>query len=292
MTEIRNAMATFSAQLRSLVNTIGPADILDMLIVAFLIYHAIRLVRETRAMQLLKGIAVILVLYVLALNLNLITLTFLLTNILQWGIVAIAIVFQPELRRALEQVGRSKISNISIFGPDASQTDGARLERLLTSVTDAAEYFSAHKTGALMVLERETRLGDVVATGTVIDAEPTTELICNIFFINSPLHDGAMVIRNTKLYAAGCFLPLSDNDEIGRELGTRHRAALGMSEVSDAVVVVVSEETGAISVAMNSRLQRNLSVHTLRTLLQEQMSPDRKGEDKEKKKRGLRRKSK
>ncbi len=285
MSDIRSALATFWENLRGIVSTVGLADVLDILIVAFLIYHAVRLVRETRAMQLVKGIVLILVMYVLALYLKLTTLSFIITNILQWGIVAVAIIFQPELRRALEQVGRSKLSS-SLFR-EAEPGDDLQLKTMLDAVCSAAVYLSDRNTGALMVLERETKLGDVIGTGTVIDSEPTTELICNIFFPNSPLHDGAMVLRDGRLYAAGCFLPLSSNDEIGRELGTRHRAALGMSEVSDAVIVVVSEETGAISVAMNSRLQRNLSAQNLAKLLEAKMFSLRQGEPASTKKRGF-----
>ncbi len=285
MSDIRSALATFWENLRGIVNTVGLADILDILIVAFLIYHAVRLVRETRAMQLVKGIVLILVMYVLALYLKLTTLSFFITNILQWGIVALAIVFQPELRRALEQVGRSKLSS-SLFR-EAEPGDDLPLKKMLDAVCSAAVYLSERNTGALMVLERETKLGDVIGTGTIIDSEPTTELICNIFFPNSPLHDGAMVLRGGRLHAAGCFLPLSSNDEIGRELGTRHRAALGMSEVSDAVIVVVSEETGAISVAMNSRLQRNLSAQNLAKLLEAKMFSLRQGEPAPANKRGF-----
>ncbi len=284
MSDIRSAFATFWESLRGIISTVGLSDLLDILIVAFLIYHAVRLVRETRAMQLVKGIVLILAMYVLALNLNLTTLSFFITNILQWGIVALAIVFQPELRRALEQVGRSKLSS-SLFREEHG--DNIQVHKMLDAVCSAAVRLSEHNIGALMVLERETKLGDVIGTGTLIDAEPSAELICNIFFPNSPLHDGAMVLRSGRVHAAGCFLPLSANDEIGRELGTRHRAALGMSEVSDAVVVVVSEETGAISVALNGRLQRNLSPQNLSKLLEAKMFSSKQGDPSPANKRGF-----
>lgn len=291
MTEIRSALATFWESLRGIANTIGPADILDVLVVAFLIYQAIKLVRETRAMQLVKGIALVMVVYVLAINLNLRTMTFIITNILQWGIVALAIVFQPELRRALEQVGRTKLSSGLIFG-ESGNAEADQILKMLDAVCSAAAYLSERKTGALMVLERQTKLGDVIATGTVINSDPTTELISNIFFPNSPLHDGAMILRGGRLHAAGCYLPLSANDEIGRELGTRHRAALGMSEVSDALIVVVSEETGAITVALDGRLQRGLSAQNLTKLLAAKMAPAGQEELTSTKKRGFWRKSK
>ncbi len=274
MTDIRNALVTFLESLKSVVALIQPLDFLDMLVVAFLVYQTIRLVRETRAMQLVKGIGVVLIAYLIANNLDLITLKFIITTVLQWGIVALAIVFQPELRRALEQVGRSRLA-IGGFrrGDRETQQRAARTLALIDSVCEAAQELSKTRTGALMVLENITKLGDVITTGTVIDSAPSTQLICNIFFHNAPLHDGAMVTRDGRLYAAGCFLPLSQNDQLGRELGTRHRAALGMSEVSDAVVVVVSEETGIISAAADSRLERGLTPAALREQLSARLLP-------------------
>jgi diadenylate cyclase len=261
-------------QLLSAVNTIKLADYIDWLVVAFLIYHAGKLVRETRAMQLIKGIAAILLVYFFAIQLEMNTLKFVLESIVRSGVLLLAVLFQPELRRALEQVGRSKISGLgALFGPDADVLRRERAERLITSVSKACEYLSERKTGALIVLERETKLGEIVKTGTVIDATPGVELITNIFFSNSPLHDGAMVAREGRLHAAGCFLPLSSNMEIGRELGTRHRAALGLSEVSDALVIVVSEETGAVSAAIDSRLNRSLSTGDLLSLMCEKLLP-------------------
>ncbi|MDR2909653.1 MAG: diadenylate cyclase CdaA [Oscillospiraceae bacterium] len=263
-----NAMNEFWSQLGSVIETFGVVDLFDIIVVAFLLYNTILLVRETRAMQLVKGIAVVLVVYLIASRLNMITLNFIITTVLQWGIVALAIVFQPELRRALEQVGRSRITGIGRLGGESADQAGlaARIA-MIDAVAESARVLSATRTGALMVLERQTMLGDVMTTGAVIDAEPGVPLITNIFYPNTPLHDGAMILRAGRIYAAGCFLPLSQNDEIGRELGTRHRAALGMSEVSDAVVVVVSEETGAISVALEGKLQRNLSSQNLIKLL-------------------------
>ena len=272
MQEITAALSQFWASLNSVIASAGPSDLLDILVVSYLLYHAIRLVRETRAMQLVKGIAAILVLYLAASILNMITLTTIITNIVQLGVVAIAIVFQPELRRALEQVGRSRLSKLGRLGGREGEALSAEMAAMIEAITRSAEELAQSRTGALMVIERETKLGDVIPSGTVIDAEPTVSLICNIFYPNTPMHDGAMIFREGRLHAAGCFLPLSVNDEIGRELGTRHRAALGMSEVSDAVVIVVSEETGAISVAMNGQLDRNFSVGALGELLEENLA--------------------
>lgn len=256
----------------SAINTRKLSDAVDILVVAFLIYHAVRLVRETRAMQLVKGIAAILLVYLFASWWKMNTLSFVLENIIGSGVLLLAVLFQPELRRALEQMGRSKITGISgILGSDAAGMSRENVEALVGDICAGCVYLSERKTGALIVIERETKLGEIVKTGTVIDSKPSVELITNIFFTNSPLHDGAMIIRGNRLYAAGCYLPLSGNMEIGRELGTRHRAALGMSEISDAIVIVVSEETGAISAASESRLMRGLAPRDLKKLLKEKL---------------------
>lgn len=244
-----------------------PTDALDVFVVAVLLYYLIRLVRETRAMQLVKGIAFILLAYVIASWWRLNALLFIIENVIGSGVLLLAVLFQPELRRALEQLGRSKITGIGHFGVDSAELHRERMTQLIKIICDSCTELSGHKTGALITIERETMLGEIIKTGTVIDAESSAELIGNIFFPKSPLHDGSMIIRGNRVYAAGCYLPLSQNMEIARELGTRHRAALGMSEVSDAVIVVVSEETGAISVAVDSRLQRKLSVQNLQMLL-------------------------
>lgn len=265
----------FSDSFMSAIHTIKFADFIDWIAVAFLIYYAVRLVRETRAMQLVKGIAAIMLVYFFASRLHMNTLSFALETIIGSGIVLLAVLFQPELRRALEQIGRSKITGINgLFGADAAAETRIQTANMINLLGESCVYLSERKTGALIVVEKETKLGEIIKTGTVTDSQLSVELVTNIFFANSPLHDGAMVIRGMRLYAAGCYLPLSANMEIGRELGTRHRAALGMSEVSDAVVIVVSEETGAISVACESRLQRHLSANELRSLLHTKLLGD------------------
>ena len=248
--------------------------VLDIAVIAYIIYHAIRLIRETRAMQLLKGVAAIIVVYFIANLLDMITLQFLIRILGNLGLFSMVVLFQPELRSALEKVGRTQLSMFR-FGPAQLKDEAStqRIEALIDVLVKSCVNLSAQKTGALIVIERKTRLGEVIATGTLIDSVPSEELIGNLFFVNSPLHDGAMVIRGVRLHAAGCYLPLSQNMEIGRELGTRHRAALGMSEVSDAVVIVVSEETGAITIASDARLQRGLSEKNLRKLLQIKLMP-------------------
>ena len=273
MQEIAYAVGEFWRRIISVIASAGFADLLDILVVAYILYHAIRLVRETRAMQLLKGIAVVLLLYLLASGLEMIALTFIIRNIVQWGILAIAILFQPELRRALEQMGRSKLSSLGRFGFEGKEQLLDITRTMIEAVSQSARELSKDKTGALIVIERQTRLGDVIPSGTIIDSQPSASLICNIFYPNTPMHDGAMILREGRVHAAGCFLPLSANDEIGRELGTRHRAALGISEVSDAIAIVVSEETGQVSVAVNGELRRNCSADTLNSMLEAKLMP-------------------
>ena len=251
-------------------------DALDILVMAFLIYQGIKLVRETRAAQLVKGIAMLLLLYLLAQALEMKAMQFITKNILQIGVLALVIVFQPELRRALEQVGRSRIGKLQVFsGGMSEQETRAKWVKFINALVEEASSLSRQKIGALVVIEQKTKLGDIIKTGTVVDADPTPELIGNIFFPNSPLHDGAMIVREGRLHAAGCFLPLSDNQEISRELGTRHRAGLGMSENSDAVVAIVSEETGFIPVCRNGKLERGLSTARLREYLEAELTPEK-----------------
>lgn len=246
-------------------------DILDILIVAYLVYKIISFLKETRAGQLVKGIAILAVAFFVATFLELKTVTFILQNLFEFGIVAAVVVFQPELRRALEQVGRSKISEISFVGGAAStQSEDKLWSQAILAICDAVDSLSLSKTGALIVLERKTRLGEQINSGTVINADPSPELICNVFFPKSPLHDGAMIVREGRIVAAGCFLPLPKNDEhIPKELGSRHRAAIGMSENSDAIVVIVSEETGVISTASNGDLARGYTPESLKEYLTE-----------------------
>ena len=261
-----SVITSFWSNLSSIIKTF-PAfnNIIDVVVMAFIIYYALQLVRETRALQLLKSVGVILAIYFIANTLSMITLRFVIGKVLDAGLVFLVVLFQPELRRALEQIGRSKLTDLGKIG--FSSTDDDQVQHLISTLSEACERLSKEKTGALIVIERDIKLGDIIATGTVIDSAPSEALFGSIFFSNSPLHDGALVIRGARLYAAGCFLPLSDNHTISRELGTRHRAALGISEVSDAIVLVVSEETGAISVAFDAKLQRGLSIKNLNLLL-------------------------
>ena len=240
-------------------------DILDIAIVSVVFYYIFKFVKDRRAGKLAVGVFFIIILLLLSDVFNMYALNFLLSNVVQVGIIGLMIVFQSELRYFLEKVGgNSFINSINRKNDKRTLSD---LVKCIDAITDACASFSSEMVGALIVFERTTKLGDVIKTGTIIDAEPTEYLIKNIFFTKAPLHDGALVIRGCRLYSAGCFLPLSSNEGINKDLGTRHRAALGMSENSDAVVVVVSEETGTISTAIEGKLTRNYTPDSLRQTL-------------------------
>lgn len=242
------------------LQTIRFRDILDILIVAFGIYNVIKLVRETRAVNLIKGIVIIFVITQLSGWLKLNSINFILESTLQVGLIAIIIVFQPELRRALEKMGNSNISKI------ISDNDTENVT-YMDDIIEAAYNLSQRKTGALIVVERETKLSDIMGSGIKMDAAVTRELIENIFVPNTPLHDGAVIISDDKIKAAACVLPLSNTTEIASGYGTRHRAAIGVSEVADCIAIVVSEETGRVSVAENGELKSNLSESELKEIL-------------------------
>ena len=244
-------------------------DALDVAIVTLLLYSAIKLVRETRAGQLIKGIILLVVLFLISSQFDLLMLNAILRAFLSSGIVIVVILFQPEIRKALEQVGHSKVAKslASAVGVKDKEEGKAAARKAIEGVVDATQILQQLRMGALIVFERQTKLGEIVSTGTVVEAAPSAQLIANIFFNKAPLHDGGMIIREGQVYAAGCILPLTSNENVSAELGTRHRAALGMSENSDAVVVVVSEETGQISIAMAGKLTRNYNRVTLRELI-------------------------
>lgn len=243
-------------------------DILDIAIVSVVFYYIFKFVRDRRAGKLAVGILFIILLLLVSDIFNMYALNFLLSNVVQVGIIGIMIVFQSELRFFLEKVGgNSFIAGLNSINKKNDKKTFSEVIKCIDAVVDACSSFSNEMVGALIVFERSTKIGDVIKTGTVIDSEPTEYLIKNIFFNKAPLHDGALVVRNSRLYSAGCFLPLSGDDGINKELGTRHRAALGMSENSDAVVVVVSEETGKISVAIEGKLTRDYSRDKLRATL-------------------------
>lgn len=245
------------------------ADILDIVIVAYLFYKLSSLVRETRAGTLIKGIILLLIFTWMSNIMQLNTINYLLKNLMQFGIMAFLIVFQPELRRALEKVGRTNFSSLV-----SGENDSA--EFVASEIAAAAAAFSSRRIGALIVLERGTKIGDIIRTGATINSDVSSELLINIFIPNTPLHDGAVVIRENKIVAARCILPLTHNETLSREFGTRHRAALGLSESSDAAVVVVSEETGKISFTLNGNMSRNYTEETLKKVILKVLAPESK----------------
>ncbi len=278
---IMSILGNFGLQFMDVMSTFRPfVDLLDIVIFAYILYKLFNLVRETRAEQLLKGIILIAVIYFFAWWWNMHTLKWLLENVFQYGLIAIAVIFQPEIRRALERVGRS---NLKGFGRGLAAEEAVRkMEQCLDAIAKSCQSMSKSKTGALIVIERTTALGDIVTTGTEVDATPTQDLICNIFFPKAPLHDGAMLIRDARIHSAGCILPLSQNFELSKDLGTRHRAALGMSENSDAITVIVSEETGIISMTRNGDIERDFNYITLKDRLFKEVFGD--GEETKKRK--------
>ncbi len=239
-----------------------PFDIIDILIMAYIIYKAIGFMRDTRAGQLAKGLVLLVLLYFIANWWKLATLKWVLSRFVDYIIIAIAIIFQPELRRILERVGHTKLMNTQ-----SSAYDSEPIEDCIDKVSRAAGLMQESKTGALVVFERSTQLGEIIDTGTVINATPSVQMVNNIFFPKSPLHDGALIIRDGRLYAAGCILPLTQREDLSTQLGTRHRAAIGMTENSDAVVLVVSEETGTISVVVNGQITRGYNAISARAEL-------------------------
>ena len=262
----------------SVVSTIEPIDAVDIFILTYFIFLLLKLIRETRAGQLAKGILLLVAGYFVSKFIGLKTITYILQNMLSIGVLALIILFQPELRRALEKAGRTKFG-VKLFGI-GQNTDEMRTKwkPAIESICDSCVELSATCTGALIVVERQVRLGEQIETGTILNADPSKEVFGNIFYPKTPLHDGAVIMRDGKILAAACFLPKPAKDDlINKKLGSRHRAAIGMSENSDAVVIVVSEETGQISVAMNGVLTRDYTHEKLRKLLEEEIfdeSPD------------------
>lgn len=233
-------------------------DILEIAFIAFLLYHIMMWFKSTRAWTLVKGLLVLLLFTGLAMVFQFNTILWIMKNTISVGVIAVIIIFQPEFRRALEQLGRKNfVSNI--FSTDDEKSGRKIDKKILNEISKAVYAMSEVKTGALIVIEQEVRLGDYERTGIAIDAEVSSQLLINIFEHNTPLHDGAVLIRNNRIISATCYLPLSDNLDISKALGTRHRAAIGVSEVSDSITVIVSEETGAVSIAHNGKIISNLS---------------------------------
>lgn len=255
--------------IREMLIRISIRDVIDILIVAGVFYKLFTLIKETRAEQLTKGIVVLLVLTKLTDWVRFYTINWILSKAMTVGAIALLIVFQPELRRGLEYIGRSRFFTKSLI-----EIRGESLTMMAEEIVDAVASLSRQKIGALIVLERQTGLNELVETGTKIDGLVSSDLLINIFIPNTPLHDGAVIIKDDKIKAAACFLPLTENTGVSKELGTRHRAALGVSERSDSLSVVVSEETGAISIAENGNIARHLDTQTLRKILLDMYKPD------------------
>jgi len=241
-------------------------DIVDVLIVSYIIYRLIIMVRGTRAVQLLRGIFLLVIIWALSTWLNLYTLTWLLNQMFPLGVVTVLIIFQPELRRALEQLGRGKLFSRST--PEEQDTS-----HQINEVIRSVNYLARRKIGALIVFERNTGLNDYIESGIKMNSKLSSELLSNVFIPNTPLHDGAVIIRGNLIMAAGCYLPLSENPFISKELGTRHRAAIGVTEVCDAISVTVSEETGQVSLAINGQIVRDIKEESLISKLFEELRP-------------------
>ena len=265
---------------RALLSFNGISDLLDVILVAFVIYSGIKLIRETRAFQLAKGVLLLAGIYLVVTLFEMQASEFILSFIFGNLLMILVVIFAPELRHALESMGRSSVSIFNIFNlKNKDETElQENIKNSINSVCRACTDMSDKQIGALIVFEKETLLGEISKTGTQLDAKVTTELLGNIFFPKAPMHDGAVVIKDGRVISAGCILPLTSNTDLSSELGTRHRAAIGMSETSDAIVVVVSEETGAISVAEKGNLKRNISVGDLREILSKNFTNENDGD--------------
>ena len=255
-----------------------PKDIVDIAILSYAIYKLIKFMKETRAMNLFKGIALLLIVYAVANFFGMNVTVFILGKLFGLGFIALVILFQPELRRSLEKVGYLNLNMLTKFGAD--KDSDSKWDSAIDAICDACEDLSSTTTGALIVIERESKLGEQIASGTVIDAAPSKEIFGTIFFPKTPLHYGAVIMRDGMIHAAGCFLPKSEDDErvndiYGKDLGSRHRAALGMSENSDALIIIVSEETGTISIVENGKMQRGLSKDNLKKTLRSRLIPEK-----------------
>ena len=265
---MRVSLAELTAWVGRYLLTIQISDILDIAIMAFVFYQILRLVQSTKAASLLKGLFVFLAALVLSSAFHLNGIYYLMSRMVDLGVLALIILFQPEIRRILEQVGSRRFTAFFIHTETSST-----MEQTIGQTVLACTEMSQSRTGALIVFEREILLDDMVRSGTVLDASVSSELLKNIFFVKAPMHDGAVIVRHGRVLAAGCMLPLSRNVNLSRDLGMRHRAGIGMSENSDAVVVIVSEETGSISVAIGGMLKRHLKPETLENLLRNELLP-------------------
>lgn len=269
-----NSILQALAQAGRYILDMGLGDVVDILLVALLVYQILKLIKRTRSYQVFQGIMIILCILWLSGGLKLRTVNFILRKAVELGLLALVVLFQPELRRGLERLGNGALSGF--LGSGSGQD--IPMESCITQTVQAVTELSASKTGALIIFERGNRLAEQIRSGTVVDAETTAELLKNIFFVKAPLHDGAVIMRDGRIHAAGCVLPLTDNNNLSKDLGMRHRAGLGMSENADALVIIVSEETGAISVAIDGLLKRHLNEETLTRLLRSELIKDSENE--------------
>jgi len=278
MDAIREFISLIWDVLLTLRQTISVSDVVDILIITFLIYRILSFLRKTSASSVMKGLVLILVAAGIAVFFNMIVLSFLMRQVLSMGIVVLIVLFQPEIRKMFEQMGSTRIN--FIFRKHGRYEN---VEEAILSVIAASAAMAESKTGAIIVFEREVGLNDFAVTGTKVDAAVSPELIKNLFYHNSPLHDGAVIVRDGRILAAACMLPLSNNISLYRELGMRHRAGIGISERSDAVVVIVSEQTGTISVAKDGMLKRQLTLETFELLLRNELMSSEKKKSKKRK---------
>ena len=252
-------------------------DLVDVAIIVFLVYKLLSLVKSTRAENILKGVGIFLLALWLSTALELRAVSYILSHVVEWGILALIVLFQPEIRQILERLGSKNIRLMRVLRPEKEITE---MEKAIDQTVVACSELSRTKTGVLMVFERNINLDDIVRTGTELDCTVVSELLKNIFFVKAPMHDGAVIVRHGRIIGGGCMLPLSRNVNLSRDLGMRHRAGIGMSENSDAVVVIVSEETGSISVAIGGMLKRHLMPETLSQLLRNELMPPEEEPDK------------
>ena len=261
------------SSIQSIMSNFRPEDALDIAIVSYIVYKMIGFIRETRAMQLIRGLVIIIVAFFVSDIFNLYLLNWLLKSLFTMGLFAVVVLFQPELRRALEQVGRKNLMNTNSF----RNIDKNKAVETVDSLVSAIDDFSATRTGALIAIERETLLNDIIETGVVVDAEISIRLLGNLFYEGSPLHDGGVIIRGARIHAASCVFPLTEKKNIGRNLGTRHRAGVGLSEVCDALIIIVSEETGVVSIAEDGKIRRFVDLKTIEKMLLNMYLPSERG---------------
>ena len=261
------------SSIQSIMPNFRPEDALDIAIVSYIVYKMIGFIRETRAMQLIRGLVIIIVAFFVSDIFNLYLLNWLLKSLFTMGLFAVVVLFQPELRRALEQVGRKNLMNTNSF----RNIDKNKAVETVDALVSAIDDFSATRTGALIAIERETMLNDIIETGVVVDAEISIRLLGNLFYEGSPLHDGGVIIRGARIYAASCVFPLTEKKNIGRNLGTRHRAGVGLSEVCDALIIIVSEETGVVSIAEDGKIRRFVDLKTIEKMLLNMYLPSERG---------------